>query len=251
MEKDRTIKRIPRRKFLGWVVPLIGSSVIVFSFKSIYSGSFNNLLLKLDQKYNFKTTKSNKNKDQRKRWNIESLILNKDSNVVHYPSKYIFTYYDQISEKNISTLEFNNWKEQVKSPIRFIKSKSGIILENLTLKELSFKNIKEMDSEYKKAIETISIAFNNDYINSNIHNWRIYDLLIQLITFNTRITNKWAYFSSIVNLEKIKYLQIIPKRNNWVKSEKEFILKVNEIIKKRETIIVSLRKRVKRAQESQ
>ena len=154
MEKTRKINKIPRRKFLRWILPLAGTSVIVFSFKSIYSGSINTLLSRFNHKLVLKSSKSKRRHRNREIWHNESLVLNIKTNIVHYPSIKLFTYYNKVSDRHISLIGFEDWKTQLISPKHFVKSKSGIILESLALRKLS---IPITTNKLDNAIENLSI----------------------------------------------------------------------------------------------
>lgn len=80
------------------------------------------------------------------------------------------------------------------------------------------------------AIENLSIAFSNKYIYNNSHNWRLYELLLQLIAINESIRPelKWNRFFEIIKLVDFKFLKI-PKRDIWIKSKIEFDKRVKYI----------------------
>ena len=122
MEENKKIKKIPRRKFLSWIIPLLGSSAVVFSFKAVYSGSINTLLSKFNRKLSLKSAKSKRRHRNRQIWSMESLVLNIKSHIIHYPSIKLFTYYNQISDAHIKVIGFNSWEDELKIPNHFIKS---------------------------------------------------------------------------------------------------------------------------------
>ncbi|MCW3110854.1 MAG: hypothetical protein JWQ09_5360 [Segetibacter sp.] len=228
MEENKKMDRIARRKFLYRVLPLIASSAIVFPFKSTFSGFFNRTISTRNNKTILKPGK--RRKRNRGNWSKENLVLNIKTNVAHYPSAKIFKYYNKIADKHISVVEFNSWKNKINSPKHFNKSKSGIIIEILALKELS---IPITNDKLRQAIASVAIAFSKEYNNQqnyqmNSHNWRLYDLLLQLIVLNTSIKRelKWDNFSKIIQLVDFKQITI-PKKNNWVNSKGEFDKRVD------------------------
>jgi hypothetical protein len=253
METNRKINKIPRRRFLGWIIPLIGSSAIIFSFESIYSGSFKRLYTTFTGKVSLKSHHLKHLKKIREKWNLDSLVLNTQTNIFHYPSEKLFNYYNRIANKHISLVGFQNWETQVVAPKHFIKSKSGIIIESLVLKELSIPISNEMLS---KAISTLSLAFSENYYNKskyqmNTTNWRLYDLLIQFIALNTLIkaNSHWNIFSSIIKAVNLKSAKI-PLRNKWITSDKECNNRILFIQSHKEEYEKRIEKRIQRIKQS-
>ena len=247
MEKNRKIDKIPRRKFLNWIIPVFGASAIGFSFKSIYSGSINSYISKLNPKRVLKSSKSKRRYKNKKIWNKELIIVNTKTNIVHYPSSGLFTYYNQIADKHISVIAFNEWKSKVVQPKHFIKTKSGIIFEKLILTELS---LPLSNDKLQKATDTLSLAFSEQYNNRakfqiNSYNWRLYDLLLQFIALNTSIPFelKWGKFSDIIKLVDFKSVKV-PKRNTWVKSKNDFEFRVKYIVSNKDSYMKRIEKRI-------
>jgi hypothetical protein len=242
MEQNRKINKISRKRFLYWILPLLGSSAIVFSFRSIYSGLFSKVISKSNNNSFLKSGKNKRRVRTRGKWTQENLILNTKTNIVHYPSSKIYVYYDRISDKHISVIDFNSWKNQVASPKHFNKAKSGVILEKLALRELSAPITSE---KLAKATENLSLAFSKDYARMNSTSWRLYDLLLQCIALDTNVQMqiKWSIFLKIIENTNVKILKI-PKRNAWLNSKTEFDKRVIYIHDNSEKYIKRLEKRI-------
>ncbi len=189
-----------------------------------------------------KNSKSKRNHKIKKVWHNESLILNTKTNIVHYPSEKLFTYYNQISNKHLSVIKFDDWESQVLPPKHFIKGKSGIIIERLALNKLTSPIT---DDKLNAAIITLGTAFSADYYEHNSNNWRLYELLIQLIALNSsvKVELKWNQFFEAV--KKIDFhLLKVPQRNNWIKSREEFDKRVEYIRYNHGTYLKRLENRI-------
>jgi hypothetical protein len=233
MEEHTKIARISRKKFLYWLLPIGGATAIVFSFKSIYSGFMNTLISKYSTGLVFGPRKNKKRQIIREVWSRNSLILNTKTNIVHYPASELVTYYNRIADKHIQVIGFQKWKEEVIPPKHFIKSKSGIIFEQLALKELSIPLSPE---NLQKATDILAMAFSEEYMTRsnyqiNTCNWRLYHLLGQFLALNTSIPldQKWVKFAEIIKSIDFKFIKV-DRRNSWVKSQSEFNKQVQYIL---------------------
>jgi hypothetical protein len=252
MEKKKDLNKINRRNFLLWLIPLASSYGIIRLFTSLYPSSIDWALFK-GRKIGNKSvnTSSNQKSKTRKRnrgnWHNPNLVLNTKTNVVHYPSEKLFTYYNKIANNHVAIIKFGDWKQKVVPPKHFIKSKSGVILEKLALNNLS---TPITNGKLQIATETLAIAFSQNYFNKdkyqmNTHNWRLYHLLLQLIALDTTIPleNKWSKFSEIIKNVDFKFVKIHPK-NNWVKSKTEFDKRIKYIEANSARYIERIQKRV-------
>jgi hypothetical protein len=164
------------------------------------------------------------NSSKRKKWNAEKLVINAKTNVVHLPTAAFYNYYDEI--KNTRDVNIADWENQLGGEIRLNKDKSGNILEILSLQKL--RNGVN-DNSLNSAINTLSIAFSKDCENSNgtnynTTNYRLHELMLQLITLNNNIPSKWQTFN-----DRVRKPQKIGKRQSWMADENGFSQRVNYI----------------------
>lgn len=178
------------------------------------------------------TTKEHKGKSnhtakgasKRKKWNQEKLIVNTKTNIAHLPTAVVYHFYDEI--KHSRDVNIGNWEGQVQGEVKFNKDKSGNILEALSLQKL--RNGVSDDS-LNNSISTLAKAFgkeceNKNGKNNNTTNYRLHELMLQLIALNTTIGNKWSVFN-----EKVKKPQKIGKRQKWMETETSFNERVKYI----------------------
>lgn len=171
------------------------------------------------------TVKTNSN---RRKWNAEKLVINTKTNVIHLPTAAFYVYYDAI--KKIKDVNIADWENQTQSA-RFNKDKSGNILEILSLQKL--KNGID-DNSLNSAMNTLSKAFSKDCENSkgensNITNYRLHELMLQIISLNNYTPFKWKTFNDMVRKP-----QRLGKRQSWMADENSFNERV-KYIKDRET----------------
>lgn len=170
------------------------------------------------------TTKKNRTK-----WHHEGLLVNKKTNVVHLPTAATYMFYDQIASNHLQELNMSAWENQVQGNIHFNKDKSGNILEALSLQKL--KNDVNNDT-LTVATNTLSKAFSKDCENKkgqnrNATNYRLHELMLQLIALNSNIPveSKWQAFN-----EKVRKPQKIGKRSKWMETETAFNERVKYIM---------------------
>ena len=242
MEKNNQIK-VHRRKFLFWFIPIGGTFVGFFLFEKIYTNTLNSLFSK-----GFSILK---NPDKRKRiqknkaleqYTNGTLIENTKTNVVHLRSKILFTYYDKISESHIAEINFNNWQNTISdNKAHFIKGKSGLIFEHLSLRNLSTEITPQLIEE---SIQILSKAFSSEYYLYNIKNWRVYDLLLKYLALKgSNVNESWTSFSDLTKNIEYTYIKI-PKKNKWIKSKNEFEKRINYAINNRGKVIKKLQERI-------
>jgi hypothetical protein len=171
-----------------------------------------------------KDRSTSKNNSKRKKWHAENLLINTKTNVVHLPTAAFYNYYDEI--KNTKTVMIDDWENQLREPVRLNKDRSGNILEILSLQKLR-NGIT--DNSLNSAINTLAIAFSRDCENSNgtnynTTNYRLHELMLQLIALNNSMPYKWNTFN-----DSVRKPQKIGKRQSWMADENGFSQRVNYI----------------------
>lgn len=207
-----------RRQFIGNTIKLALLAGIVSPLEQ----ACNNKSKDPDQPdTNTKKTKGQthtaKRKSTRHKWNKEKLVINAKTNVVHLPTAVFYNYYDEI--KNARDIGINNWESEMQGQVRLNKDQSGNILEVLSLQKL--RN-EVNDDSLNNAINTLARAFgkeceNSKGVNHNSTNYRLHELMLQLIALNNSTTGKWQTFN-----EKVRRPQQPGKRAKWMETETSF-----------------------------
>lgn len=168
-------------------------------------------------------------KKTRKKWSHESLVMNTKTKVLHFPSSKMYTYYDEIKAEHLQPVALAAWAGQLNEQVRFHKQQSGNILEVLSLRDLQ-PGIN--DATLTAAAETLTRAFSPATDNAkgiclNSTNFRLHELLLQLVALNNSIpvNGKWNFFSS-----RVKKPAPLRKRQQWMESEERFLERVNYIL---------------------
>ena len=125
-----------------------------------------------------------RSKKIRKKWNYESLVINSKTRVIHLPTSKIYTYYDEIKAGHLQVISMAALTSQLQDPVRLNKEKSGTIVEILTLQGL---NGNMDDTNLVMAIDTLSLAFTEAYEKANTMNFRLHELMLQLVALNNAI----------------------------------------------------------------
>jgi hypothetical protein len=192
------------------------------------------------------------NRSVRKFLLIDKLVMNTKTKVVHLPTGKIFTRYNDIESKNQKILDLKTWETQVKTPVHFNKEKSGIILELLALQKL---NAGITDKSLTSAINTLALAFSPTYKNKtglhlNKYNFRIHELLAQLIALNNSIptAQKWTKFQTATGTITYTYDLLslknhLPPRVKWMLGKNIFDERMAYIIKNKNDYMGRLKKR--------
>lgn len=171
------------------------------------------------------------NNNKRSRWIRENLVINTKTNVVHLPTSSVYIYYDEI--KNSNDVNIHDWENQVQRQGRLNKDKSGNILEILSLHKLQKEiNNDSLDSAANTLAKAFSIECENSKgINHNISNYRLHELMLQLVVLNSDISinNKWGTFNELVKMP-----QRLGKRQNWMSNENNFNERVKYIQDRKE-----------------
>jgi len=165
----------------------------------------------------------------RKKWNYEKLVMNSKTNVMHFPTSKVYVYYDEISPRHIQDISLAAWASQLQEPVRLNKEQSGNILEILSMQNLN-KGIN--DDSLNAAANILAKAFakeceNAKSINPNTTNFRLHELMLQLIALNNTIpsTDKWQAFNN-----KVKKPEALRKRQKWMETETNFNERVKYIL---------------------
>lgn len=209
-----------RRRFIGNSIKLTLLASLISPFEQACNRRSKNQPKKRT-KDNSNTTGKN---THRRKWNAEKLVLNTKSNVIHLPTSVFYIYYDEI--KNTSDVNISNWESQLNGQVRLNKNKSGNILEILSLQKLR-NGIN--DSSLSSAANSLAIAFsgscdNSKGINVNMKNYRLHELMLQLIALNNSIPDKWQTFNNMVRKP-----QKIGRRQTWMADENNFNQRIQYI----------------------
>lgn len=230
-------KNINRRKFVGNTVKIVALGSLLMP---IVEACGNKKSSKEDNGPDIPTKKGSKHlskKQPRKKWNHESLVMNTKTNVMHFPTEKIYTYYDPIKPNHLQEISLAAWSTQLQEPARFNKEQSGNIIEILTMQGLK-GDIN--DTTLTIAIDHLSTAFQSDYQKANEKNFRLHELMLQLIALNNAIPadQKWISFTS-----KVKMPGQLRKRQQWMSSESNFSNRINYILQHQNEYISRLNKR--------
>jgi len=92
-------------------------------------------------------------------------------------------------------------------------------------------------------IGTWSIAFEEEYEKANFTNFRLHELMLQLVALNNLIpqSEKWVTFNA-----KVKKPPLLRKRQKWMETEANFNERVNYIQTRRNDYITRLNQRAKK-----
>ncbi len=174
-----------------------------------------------------KSQGSKKTPNNRKKWMHEGLVMNTQTHVMHFPTSKVYTYYDEIKPTHLREISLVTWVATLQGPVRLNREQSGNILEILTLQHLK----QGVNDEYlNAATDTLAKAFtpageNSKAVNLNTMNFRLHELMLQLLSLNTSIPDKWQVFNS-----KVKKSAILRKRQKWMETETGFNDRVKYIM---------------------
>ena len=192
------------------------------------------ILSPLEQACNTKSKKQAKNKEsdrsntasnkKRRKSTAEKLLINTKTNVIHLPTASFYVYYDEI--KNSKKVSISDWENNVQGEPKFNKNKSGNIIEILCLQKLR-GGID--DNSLNSAVNTLTIAFSKDCENAkgfnvNTTNYRLHELMLQLINLNNYMPFKWKTFNDMVSKP-----EKLGKRQSWMSDENSFNQRVKYI----------------------
>jgi hypothetical protein len=163
-------------------------------------------------------------KKRKQKWSYESLVLNKQTQVLHIPSRQLYTYYDEIRASHLVPMSLTALTTTLEDQTaRLNIGQSGKIAEVLCLYPL--RQVVN-DETLSAAADHLSIAFRDDYSKVNQKNFRLHELMLQLIALKTSIpeNEKWQVFNS-----RTRKPTQLKKRQNWMSSETNFIERVRYI----------------------
>lgn len=221
---EHSKKQFDRRRFIGNGLKI---TLLAGLISPLEQACTSNTKSTDKKKTKDKTTTTKKN--TRRKSTTEKLLINAKTNVVHLPTASFYVYYDEI--KNSKNVDLANWESQVSGQVKFNKNKSGNILEVLSLQKL--RNGID-DNSLNSAMNTLAIAFSKDCentkgVNLNLSNYRLHELMLQLITLNKYTPFKWSTFNDMVRRP-----EKIGKRQSWMADENSFNQRV-KYIQERET----------------
>lgn len=181
-------------------------------------------------------------KTSRGKWSYEKLVMNSKTQIMHFPTSKVYAYYDEILPKHLQEISLATWASQLQEPVRLNKGQSGNILEILAMQHLN----KEIDIDsLAAATDTLAKAFtqecdNSNGTNYNTTNFRLHELMLQLIALNSKIPpeNKWTAFNS-----KIKKPESLRKRQKWMETEINFNERVKYILDRQNDYMTRLMQR--------
>lgn len=227
---------INRRKFVGNTIKIVALGSLLMPLAEA-CGNKKSSKTTGEHGNGKEKTSTGSSKSKRKKWHRESLVMNTKTNVLHYPTAALYTYYDEIKPNHLQEINRNAWNPQAKNAPRLNREQSGNIMEILTLQELG-KNID--DNNLVVAIDTLSIAFREEYEKANSMNFRLHELMLQLIALNNMIPagQKWVTFNA-----KVKKPDQLRKRQQWMATETNFNERVSYITQRRSEYISRLKER--------
>jgi hypothetical protein len=244
MQRKKNKQNIDRRKFVGNTVkivtlgsllmPLIEACNNKKTTKTGSSGTDTNTHKNTGPK---RKSSHPSSKKPRNKWNHESLVMNTKTKVMHLPTSKVYTYYDEIKPNHLQKLSLASWSAQLQEPSRLNKGQSGNIVEILTMQGLKGAI---NDTSLVIAIDTLSTAFTNEYEKANSMNFRLHELMLQLVALNNAIPadQKWITFNA-----KVKKPGQLRKRQEWMSTETKFTERINYIIQHKSDYFSRLNKR--------
>jgi hypothetical protein len=222
---DNNITPVPRRHFLSNTIKLILLGSLLPLEEACKSKTKSIIVPPVTKR---KNKAHSPKKNNRRKWNYEGLVMNTKTKVLHLPTSRIYTYYDEIKPAHLQAITMAAWSSQLQQPVRFHKEQSGNILEILSLRELA-NGINEQSLTMAKNVLVKSFDSTNENskgINPNIFNFRLHELMLQLITLNNSIAAdaRWSSF-----LSSTKRPPQLRKRQKWMETETAFYQRVNYI----------------------
>ena len=235
---------ISRRRILQLSVPMTGI---------LYSGGLAALVISCKSKTTAKTPDTATTQHPRKpkktpvqRGNPyagrDEMFLHNKSRTLHYP--FVFKTYGTMKEEHITAVNSADWAKQLdENGAHFAKDGSALIFERLALKNLS-PTIN--NDSLTSASSVLARSFTTDYAKQNVHNWRGYHLLLQLLALNSAVPDgdKWAMFSNAIKEADAAHIKKIPKRHAWIVSQPLFDQRVQYVHQHNEEYTNRLKKRL-------
>jgi hypothetical protein len=166
-------------------------------------------------------------KRNRKKWSYEGVVINSKTKLMHLPSSHIYHYYDPIKQNHFQAVAISGAASLLQGDVRLPKGQSGNILEVLSLQPLR-GGIN--DGTLSQAADILSMAFMQTYdnakaVNVNTTNFRLHELMLQLVSLNNSVVDKWQTFN-----EKVKKPATLRKRQAWMETSTAFRERVEYIL---------------------
>jgi hypothetical protein len=243
--KTNQANSMNRRNFVGTTVKLVALGTLLAPLTEACNNKKTATPKLSDPGKEKKVPTARAAKKPRKKWNHESLLVNTKSKVMHFPTSKTYVYYDEIKTNHLQDISLATWVSQLQEPVRLHKEQSGNILEILALQHLQ----QGVNDEFLSAAsDTLAKAFttvgeNTKGVNFNTTNFRLHELMLQLVTLNTGIPSaeKWQVFNS-----KIKKPPTLRKRQLWMASETNFNERVKYILEHQPDYIKRLTERARK-----
>lgn len=172
----------------------------------------------------------------------DEMFLHNTTKTLHYP--YVFKTYDKLREDHITNINTAEWEKQLdENGAHFTRERSALIFEKLALKNFA-GNIT--DDSLAKSAAILGRSFKAGYAKQNVHNWRGYHFLAQMIALNNTIpdSEKWTNFSTAINEAGISKIKKIPKRHAWIASQQLFDQRMQYIHQHNEEYLNRIKKRL-------
>ncbi len=242
--RNRIPDPINRRSFVGTTVKLVTFGTLLMPLVEACKNKKSSIPELPDTEKDKKGT-THSSKKPRKKWSHEGLVINTKTNVLHFPTSKVYHYYDEIKPNHLKEISRAAWNPIAENAAKLNRQQSGNILEILTLGHLN----QGINDEYlNAATDTLAIAFtagceNSKAVNLNTTNFRLHELMLQLITLNTGIpaADKWQVFNS-----KIKKPVSLRKRQKWMESETSFNERVKYMLDHQNDYMTRLTERARK-----
>jgi hypothetical protein len=252
-KKNRKTNSINRRSFVGTTAKLVTFGTLLMPLvEACGNKKSSNTGTTAPDTAKAKISKNISKKHPRKKWSHEALVINTQTSIVHFPTSKVYRYYDEIKTNHLKEINLPTWASEVNTnpvgdtrEVRFNRSQSGNILEILSLRNLT----QGVNDEYlNAAANDLALAFSpycddKKGINANTTNFRLHELMLQLISLNTGIpiADKWQVFNS-----KIKKPTSLRKRQQWMATEVNFNERVNYILNHQNDYMTRLTERARK-----
>ena len=239
-KKNREFNSINRRSFVANTAKIVALGTLLLPLAEACNNKKSSTPSTKDNGTKKPSQPSSKKK--RKSWTHESLVMNSKTGVLHFPTSKLYRYYDEIKTSHLQNISLATWATQFQEPVKLHKQQSGNILEILTMQHLR-QGVN--DQSLTSATNTLAKAFttsceNAKGFNFNSNNFRLHELMLQLIALNSGIaaTDKWTTFNS-----KVKRPETLRKRQKWMEAEPSFTERVNYILNRQNDYITRLTQR--------
>lgn len=232
-------QNISRREVIKWSVPLFAAAAIpgVIQLTSCSSKKDSNTANNQHPRKPKKTPAQRGNPYAGR----DEMFLHNKTKTLHYP--YVFKTYDKLKEEHFTNVNTSDWEKQLdENSAHFTTEKSALIFEKLALKNLA----GEINNEkLNRSAAILGRSFTTDYAKQNIHNWRGYQLLLQLIALNSSVPDneKWTGFGNIIRDVNVSQVKKVPRQNAWVTSQQLFDQRVQYIHQHSEEYMNRIKKR--------